>query len=307
MKLAIFLPFLVVSFETTHAEVARGEGGNLRFLALEDLSFPSDPSLSVGGIVPVGSGKSDTLSNVGSTKAKKSVSMSISKAGKSASMSIPTSAKAGKSAETCSLSFEPDKANAERFHFTKSISVNEGTCDYMGVIEFNAPKANLDSAAILALYDLGDKFKRTTGFDHIALDYYPAGHPNMSNWGKSHFDFHLMRITPKERECMPCDIATFAPICDFMSPQSKPSGKKYFIMGRVETAGGGGMIANMPENFEVDIGSAVPGSGIHAYDFENAPLVADWTNPVLIMGGYDGGITFWEPMIPYSFASGTEE
>ncbi len=59
------------------------------------------------------------------------------------------------------------------------------------------------------------------------------------------------------------DIATFAPIREFTSPQSKPSGKKYFIMGRVETAVGPGMIANMPENFAVGIGSAVPGSGIN--------------------------------------------
>ena len=51
----------------------------------------------------------------------------------------------------------------------------------------------------------------------------------------------------------------------------------------------------------------VLGSGIQANDFANALLVADWTDPVLIMGGYDSGIPFWEPMIPYSFASGTEE
>jgi hypothetical protein len=220
-------------------------------------------------------------------------------------MSIASSSKAGKSTDTCGLSFEPDKANAERLQFTKSISVNEGTCSYMGVIEFNAPEANLDSGAVvLALYDLGDEFQRATGFNHVAFDYYPNGHPTMANWGKAHIDFHLMRITPKERECMACDLFALAPVCDWRNPQSKPSGKKYFITGRDE---GSGMIANMPAGFAVDIGSAVPGSGIHAYDFDSAPLVENWFDPVLIMGIYDAGISFWEPMFPYSFVSGSEE
>ena len=82
MKLAHFLPLLALSYETTHADVDHGEGGSLRFLAQEDFSLSSDLSLSVAGILPVGSGKSSIVSNVGSSKAEKSASTSFSKAGK---------------------------------------------------------------------------------------------------------------------------------------------------------------------------------------------------------------------------------
>ena len=80
--LAHFLPLLALSYETTHADVDHGEGGSLRFLAQEDFSLSSDLSLSVAGILPVGSGKSSIVSNVGSSKAEKSASTSFSKAGK---------------------------------------------------------------------------------------------------------------------------------------------------------------------------------------------------------------------------------
>ncbi len=101
MKQALLIPLLAVSFETIHAN------GYLRSLQ-EELSLPSDLSLSIDGIMNGGSpgsskaGKSTEAPSISwaPTKAGKSteapsISWAPTKAGKSASMSIGSS-KAGK-------------------------------------------------------------------------------------------------------------------------------------------------------------------------------------------------------------------
>jgi len=227
--------------------------------------------------------------------------------------------------------------NAVRFSFTKSITIVSKTCEYRAAIKFNAPKAKLPVvlplrpelcnptpdplcenksclAGISALYSLGLNFYRTTGFDHVALDYYPCGHPPMQNFEAGHFDFHMMRINPGQRERMGCDLFPSTPACDWPgSPppgsrtQSDPSGRKFFIMGRVEGGADSGKLANMPENFTVEIDSALQGMGLHAFDHTTARLVDEWADPMLVIGSYDGGISFWEPMFPYTFANGTTD
>ena len=42
--------------------------------------------------------------------------------------------------------------------------------------------------------------------------------------------------------------------------------------------------------------AAIPASGIHCWDYATNPIAANWEEPILIMGSYDGNIAFWEPM-----------
>ena len=61
----------------------------------------------------------------------------------------------------------------------------------------------------------------------------------------------------------------------------------------------------MPAIFTDQVGAATPYSGIHVYDIAGAVPVADWTNPVLMIGSYDSQIAFLETMFPYTFVNGT--
>jgi hypothetical protein len=136
----------------------------------------------------------------------------------------------------------------------------------------------------------------------------------MENFATGHFDFHMMRITPDQQQIMGCDLFPSTPACDWPgSPlpgsgtQSNPSGRKFFILGRVEGGTDSGKLANMPENFTVLIDSGLQGYGLHAFDHTTVEGVAEWADPMLVIGSYDGGITFWEPMFLYTFVNGTSE
>ena len=209
----------------------------------------------------------------------------------------------------------------QQYSLSHSISVNKATCDYIGVIKFNTPNANLPFPDCLTAgppppdtkappsYKFSTEFYKATGFDHLGMDWQPCGHPAIENFGKPHFDFHLYRITSAQRDLMSCDIITGAPICAFPGgpppdAQSTFAGKKFFAVGKVTAGSDDGNIANMPELFTVDLGSAVPHSGIHVYDIGGAVDVDQWTDPVLIIGSYDSQIVNWEPMFPYTFVSG---
>ena len=207
----------------------------------------------------------------------------------------------------------------QQYSLSHSISVNKASCEYTGVIKFNAPNANLPFPACTGpppppdtkappSYKFSTEFYKATGFDHLGMDWQPCGHPDPSKFGKPHLDFHLYRITSAQRDLMSCDIIPGAPICAFPGDaQSTFAGKKFFAVGQV-TAGSGsddGKIANMPELFTVDLESAVPHSSIHAHDIDGAVPVEQWTDPTLIMGSYDSQIVHWEPMIPYIFVNGT--
>lgn len=61
----------------------------------------------------------------------------------------------------------------------------------------------------------------------------------------------------------------------------------------------------MPDGFICDKTAAVPNQGLHCWDYANQPVsVAEWEEPVLIMGNYDAKIAFFEPMVPVSFLTG---
>jgi hypothetical protein len=205
----------------------------------------------------------------------------------------------------------------KQYSLSHSISVNKTTCEYTGKIKFNAPKANVPFPTCPLVppppspsktppsYKFGGEFYKATGFDHLGLDWYPCGHGAPTLFGKAHLDFHLYRITPAQRDVMTCNLTLTGTKCDDTSTQTTAAGRKFFALGTVAApALDKGKNANMPELF-IDVGAALPHTGIHFYAAAGRPTVADWTEPMLMMGSYDSKIAFWEPMIPYSFVNGT--
>ena len=213
----------------------------------------------------------------------------------------------------------------EQYSLSHSISVDKETCKYTGMIKFNAPNANVPfpscpSPPILPgskappSYKFGSEFYKATGFDHLGLDWSQCGHGNAANFGKAHFDFHLYRITSAQRDLKTCDLIPAGTVCarpgGTVPDQTTVAVKKFFAVGTVtgDTAHPDyGRFANMPAIFTDQVGAATPYSGIHVYDIAGAVPVADWTNPVLMIGigSYDSQIAFLETMFPYTFVNGT--
>ena len=221
--------------------------------------------------------------------------------------------------------------DASRFEIDHSVDLDLDTCEYTAQITFNAPAANLPFPPVMpgpegpgsctledascegqsCLYEMRnvyrfDKyFESVTGFNHFGMDWSPCGHPPLEYFARPHLNMHIFRIPPEERETMSCDMLNPF-ICSFPPEniQSSLSGKKYFHVAKVE---GTDFIANTPEIFTHGIDTAVPGEGLHAYDHVNLVPVQSWFDPVLIIGTYDGGINFWEPMFPIEFSVGDTE
>lgn len=154
------------------------------------------------------------------------------------------------------------------------------------------------------VYRFSEEFEQVTGFNHMGVDWSPCGHPPMDKFARPHWNFHIFRVTPEERLNVRCPDGMANPfICqDPPFVQPTPEGKAFYVWGKDPD----GNIANIPSTFEDGI-DAVPGEAVHAFDHDAAAPVADWINPQLIMGLYDGGIQFWEPMFPYEFVSGTKK
>jgi len=159
------------------------------------------------------------------------------------------------------------------------------------------------------LYEISNMFKDHTGFNHVGLDYSPCGHPPTGVFTIPHLNFHFFRATPHEREISTCKMIPGAPVCDFPgsgspSPvQSTPSGRAYFVQSHdLDTD----KVANMPSTFSSNLSTAVAGEGVHAWDFDKVTDQNNWTEPLLIIGTYDGNIRFWEPMVPLTFLMGSQ-
>jgi hypothetical protein len=118
-----------------------------------------------------------------------------------------------------------------------------------------------------------------------------------------HYEVNVYIVTPEFRTCMTCDMLHGAPICNPCAPSSR-SGKSFFTYAFLDPAG---VLSNMPPNYEFDAFAAIPLMGSHAWNFVTQPNIAEgrlWTEPMWIMGPYDGLIVDYEPMFPISFVQG---
>lgn len=112
-----------------------------------------------------------------------------------------------------------------------------------------------------------------TAFDHVGLDWNPAGHPPPDVYTVPHFDFHFYRITEAERAAILATPADSANVYRTPAPQNVPAGY-------------------------IDAHAGEPRMGNHWIDPTSSEFQPGGTfTKTFIYGFYNGQLVFWEPMI----------
>jgi len=150
------------------------------------------------------------------------------------------------------------------------------------------PMPGMPSAAMLSLALPTEA--TTTGYNHIMLDWNPAGHEPDQVYTHPHFDFHFFQITPAER--------------DQLVPTNPQFGVKAGVFPTAEYVPAGfaaaSVLANIPP-----AAAAVPLMGMHWLDTSSPELQPPPNNHMFtrtfIYGSYDGKFIFVEPMITKAF------
>lgn len=115
-----------------------------------------------------------------------------------------------------------------------------------------------------------------TPFNHVGLGWNPNGHEPEPIYGKPHFDFHFYMMTPQQVDAIPPYELDSAKFKNWPAPAYLPA--TYF------NAGGG-----------------VPKMGAHWVDLTSGEFNGKGFTETFIYGGYDGKVTFYEPMITLEF------
>jgi len=115
-----------------------------------------------------------------------------------------------------------------------------------------------------------------THFNHVGLGWNPIGHEPEPIYGKPHFDFHFYIMTPQQVDAIPPYEVDSAKFKNWPAPEYFPA--TYF------NAGGG-----------------VPKMGAHWVDLTSGEFNGQPFTQTFIYGGYDGKVTFYEPMITLEF------
>ncbi|MCU0633806.1 MAG: DUF5602 domain-containing protein [Gemmatimonadaceae bacterium] len=155
------------------------------------------------------------------------------------------------------------------------------------------PMPGMPAAAMLVL-PLPAEAARS-GFDHVMLDWNPAGHEPNHVYTLPHFDFHFYQITSAERETIvPSNPAWATKAAAFPGATFVPSG---YVAGSD--------LANVPP-----AAAAVPFMGMHWLDRSapelQAPPAGKAFTTTLIYGSWDGRFIFIEPMITKAFIESTK-
>lgn len=115
-----------------------------------------------------------------------------------------------------------------------------------------------------------------TPFNHVMLDWNPAGHPPMNIYTKPHFDFHFYTTTEAERLAIPVYEEAQEKFDNFPF--------EYMPAGYIPIPGG------------------VPQMGTHWVDQTSPELQPGGTfTQTFLYGSYDGEVNFYEPMITEEF------
>jgi len=218
--------------------------------------------------------------------------------------------------------------NLDRYNYSLDMDIDSG-CSYELKIKFkhdeslpvpptNGSQCNPAIGAIAsdglpylkgrwAYESIPRKMKKATGIDHISIDFNPCGHPPADVFTIPHYDLHIYLESPEYRRCMTCTSVDFGPVCD-PDNQSTPSSHGFFNVATVAAGPNAGKLANMPDGFDYAVYDNVPLMGGHSWDTSTQPKsAAEWVKPIWIMGSYDGEIIDYEPMVPLSFVSGSED
>jgi len=150
------------------------------------------------------------------------------------------------------------------------------------------PMPGMPSAAMLTLTFPAQAV--SAGYDHVMLDWNPAGHEPEHVYTHPHFDFHFFQITPAERDAMhPGNPQFGARTAIFPGNEFVPAG---FLPAST--------LANVPP-----AAAAVPLMGMHWLDTSSPELQppphGKTFTTTFIWGSYDGRFIFLEPMITKAF------
>lgn len=151
------------------------------------------------------------------------------------------------------------------------------------------PMPGMPSAAMLVLQLPSEA--TTTGFDHVMLDWNPAGHEPQHVYTLPHFDFHFYNITSAERESIvPSNPAWASKAAAFPSAEFVPNGYVAFSV-----------LAGAPAP-----ALAVPFMGMHWVDPTSSPELqpppaGKAFTTTFLYGTWDGRFIFAEPMITKAY------
>lgn len=132
-----------------------------------------------------------------------------------------------------------------------------------------------------------------TPFTWVSVNWNPAGHPPPAPpvWAEPHFDFHFY-IMPREavEQIRPGPCGELID-CDDYERAQMPVPARYVH----------------PDH--IDVGAAVPAMGNHLIDSKAPELTVEGEvfTHTFIFGAYDGGITFYEPMITLAYLESRPE
>jgi len=124
---------------------------------------------------------------------------------------------------------------------------------------------------------------RTLGYDHVGLDWIPQGHEPAGVYDKPHFDVHFYRISVAAR--------------DRITPEDPGYEEK---LAREPAAG------LVPPGF-ARVPGGVPRMGAHWVATDAPELAGQPFERTLLVGSYDGELTFVEPMITRTFLQARTE
>ena len=130
------------------------------------------------------------------------------------------------------------------------------------------------------LLELHQKARALTPFDHLEMDWNPAGHPPPGVYDLPHFDLHFYKISKEEQRAIP----EYGPTTMAMFDNPPPDG--YLPAGYVPGPGG------------------VPMMGKHWLDITSPEFNGGSFTYTFIYGTFDGSVIFLEPMYTKAFLEG---
>eukprot|EP00568_Trieres_chinensis_P014653 CAMPEP_0183318872 /NCGR_PEP_ID=MMETSP0160_2-20130417/61923_1 /TAXON_ID=2839 ORGANISM="Odontella Sinensis, Strain Grunow 1884" /NCGR_SAMPLE_ID=MMETSP0160_2 /ASSEMBLY_ACC=CAM_ASM_000250 /LENGTH=306 /DNA_ID=CAMNT_0025485229 /DNA_START=9 /DNA_END=929 /DNA_ORIENTATION=- len=151
-------------------------------------------------------------------------------------------------------------------------------------------------------FPLSKNIRKATGFDHLSIDFNPCGHPPLGVFTIPHYDLHFYLQSVAERQKWTCKLDDNVPVPFCAVDQDSASGMAMYNVGM-------NYLTNKPANMHESVTGcidAIPGMGLHCWNWDASPEAQDWVDPIFIMGSYDSKIAFWEPMVPLSFITGAE-
>lgn len=116
-----------------------------------------------------------------------------------------------------------------------------------------------------------------TGYDHVTVDWNPAGHPPQGIYTVPHFDFHFYAVSRAEQEAVAF------------------SGTEGAEAAKVADS------ALLPKSYVVPPDTAVEKMGVHGIDPDSPEFHGKPFTSTFIYGYYKGRLTFVEPMVALSY------